>query len=71
MKPPNDVRVGNSLHWVSEGQKVWAPRSDGKFVLCRVAVAAGVDARVVNEPHGFDAWRSVYDLWEYRPVKAV
>ncbi len=38
-------------------------RSDGKRgVWCRVATAAGMHARVVNEAHGVDRWFSLYDL---------
>lgn len=48
------------VNWVYEGQRVIAPcvLEDGKLTgaRCRVAVAAGYHARVVNEKLGADGW---------------
>lgn len=58
--------VGESLKWVSEGQKVWAPKTDGHYILCVVTCAAGDHARLQNEKHGFEGWREVRDCFAFR-----
>lgn len=64
-----DPRVGPALSWVSEGQKVWAPRHDGHYILCTVAVAAGDHARLTNPRFEFEAWRPVRDCFAFRPAE--
>lgn len=45
--------------YVNEGENVWIPyRHEGKLVglRCRVEVAAGLDAKVVNQAYNIDKW---------------
>lgn len=48
--------------WLSDGDDVWLPvgreLESGKtrVVKCRVSIAAGNDARIVNEARGIDRW---------------
>ena len=53
------------VEYFYEGQEVWTvwPRNASSAVRCRVTVAAGDSAHVVNEARGVDTW--VY-LWEVR-----
>ena len=51
--------------WVEDGMAVLAPCVvDGKpgGIRCKVLVAAGYHARVVNEKHGLDHWYAIEDL---------
>lgn len=54
------------VSWVYEDQRVIAPGvlEDGSptAVRCRVAVAAGHHARIVNESRGVDGWLHIDDL---------
>lgn len=56
--------------WLYEGQEVIAPYQGATGVKCKVLVAAGDAARVVNEKRGIDRWYSRYALRVHRPVKA-
>lgn len=62
-KHPN---VGRCLKWVSDGQKVWAPKTDGHYILCVVTCAAGHHARVRNERYDFEQWRDVRECFEFK-----
>ena len=50
--------------YVDDGMDVWIrwERSKGTLLQCKVAVAAGNHARVVNEARGVDKWMRVDDL---------
>jgi len=52
--------------WAEEGMEVLAPFATEdrprQGLRCRVAVAAGYHARVVNEKRGFDRWFHLNDL---------
>lgn len=54
--------------WLSDGDDVWLPVSrdddSGKtrVVKCRVAVAAGDHARIVNEERNIDRWFALRSL---------
>lgn len=53
------------ISYVNDGQRVIVPVvHDGKLsgLWCRVAVAAGYHARVVNEKFGIDGWVHIDDL---------
>lgn len=57
--------------YVYEGMEVHASWN-GDWVKCRVAVAAGHHARVVNEGFGLDSWRYIADLRiELKDVQAL
>lgn len=45
------------------GQKVWARWKGATGILCTVAAAHGDTARIVNENHGVDMWRDIYNLY--------
>jgi len=57
-----------TVGWVYEGQRVVAPcvLADGRKMglRCRVAVAAGYYARVVNDRLGVDGWLRIDSLRE-------
>ena len=52
--------------WVSEGMEVYAPYPQpnrvGCALKCKVSVAAGNHAQVVNEKYNFRKWFDIYDL---------
>lgn len=54
--------------WLSDGDDVWLPvgreGDSGKtrVLKCRVAVAAGDHARIVNETRGIDRWFALRSL---------
>lgn len=52
--------------WAEDGMKVIIPfptqEKPRQGLWCRVAVAAGNHARVVNEARGVDRWFPLYDL---------
>lgn len=53
--------------WLSDGDDVWLPighDDSGKtrVAKCRVAVAAGNHARIVNEARGIDRWFALGSL---------
>ncbi len=52
--------------WAENGMKVIIPfpteDKPGQGAWCKVVVAAGNHARVVNEKLGIDRWCSIYDL---------
>lgn len=58
--------VGPPLTWVTEGQKVWAPKDDEHYMLCVVTCAAGFNARVWSGKHDLEVWRDVRDCFAYQ-----
>lgn len=46
-----------------------AVRAKGTGVRCKVIVAAGYHARILNEKRGIDVWRHIRDL--FVPAKKV
>jgi hypothetical protein len=58
--------VGRCLTWASDGQRVWAPITDGHYAVCIVTCSAGNHARVKSEKRDFEQWRDVRDLFEFK-----
>jgi hypothetical protein len=51
-----------AVSWCINGQKVYARKPMGRWVLCAVVCTAGYRARVKNELHGIDAWMHMDSL---------
>lgn len=58
--------VGRCLTWASDGQKVWAPITDGHYTVCVVTCAAGNHVRVKSGKHDFEQWREVRECLEFK-----
>ena len=58
--------VGGKLQYAVDGQVVWAYSSKRRlWVVGTVAVAAGNNARVINEELGLDEWYPLFGLLHF------
>lgn len=61
----NRKRKFVEVAWVEEGMTVWLPwnREQQSVVRCKVLVAAGDHARIVNEKRGIERWFPLSTLY--------
>lgn len=68
---PPDTPSFIAPDYVDEGMEVYTVH-DGEWTRCRVAIASGHSARVVNKEAGVDRWRPISSLRiELKDVQAL